>query len=171
MKYTYPASQIPNNTSLAKRNTIHCKQSFQNRNEISFATREFQFNKSNFPPIRRHSTNFFKSHYPKTEPVLLASNLFGNQLTTSPSKNSYQFKHILDINHINKNKHSMPSKSASPEFASLSHPALRINPQSLQLHFAPLINSLIPQGILAPQVLPKLQPRHPQPRHLMSALP
>ena len=32
--FAYPASQIPNNTSLAKRNTTQCKQSFQKWNEM-----------------------------------------------------------------------------------------------------------------------------------------
>ena len=37
LMYAYPALQIPNNTSLAKRNTTPCKQSFQNPNEMYLA--------------------------------------------------------------------------------------------------------------------------------------
>ena len=43
LKYAYPASQIPITSSLAKQNSTHCKQSFQNRNELTLATRETQF--------------------------------------------------------------------------------------------------------------------------------
>ena len=57
LKYAYPASQIPLNTSLAKGNATQCKQSFQNRNEKCLARRETHFNRSNFPPIRRNSEN------------------------------------------------------------------------------------------------------------------
>ena len=39
LKYAYPASQVPINTSLAKQNTNHFKQPFQTRNELSLATR------------------------------------------------------------------------------------------------------------------------------------
>ena len=65
LKKTYPASQIPINISLAKQNTTHCKQSFQNRNAISLATRETHFTNCKFPPIRRHSTNISRCHHPK----------------------------------------------------------------------------------------------------------
>ena len=71
LKYAYPASQLPITTSLAKQNTTHCKQSFRNRNELSFATSETQFTQSKFPPIRRQSTNISKNYHPKIEPVLL----------------------------------------------------------------------------------------------------
>ena len=40
LEYAYPVSQIPNNTSLTKQNTTRYKHSFQNRNELSLATRE-----------------------------------------------------------------------------------------------------------------------------------
>ena len=56
------------------------------------------------------STNIFKSHHPKIERVLFALNHFRNQLLTSYSNNSFQFKYILETNYFNKNKYSMPSK-------------------------------------------------------------
>ena len=43
LKYAYPASQILITTSLAKQNSTHCKQLFQNRNEFTLAMRETQF--------------------------------------------------------------------------------------------------------------------------------
>ena len=116
LKYAYPASQISINTSLAKQNTTQCKQSFENRNELSLATRETQFTNSKFPPIRRHSTNTSRSHHPKTEPVLFALNHFTDQLPILKSNNPLQFKHTLETNYINRNKCSMPSKNVSLEF-------------------------------------------------------
>ena len=109
-KYAYTASQVPINTSLAKRNTTHCKQSGQNWNEMSPATCKTQFTKYNFRPVRRNLTNISKSHHHEIEPVLFALNHFGKQLPTSPTNKSFQFKRTLDINNINKNEHSMPSK-------------------------------------------------------------
>ena len=116
LKYAYLALQLPMSTSLAKRNTTHCKQSCQNWNEMSLATCENQFTKFNFPPIRRNSTNFSKSHNPEKEPELFALNHFGNQLPTSPIKNAFHFKRTLGINYINKNEHNEPSKKRITRF-------------------------------------------------------
>ena len=107
----YPASQIPITTLPAKQNTTHCKQSFQNRNEFSAATREAQFTQSKFPPSRRHSTNVSNIHHPKIKSVLFALFHLRNQLPTSYSNISFQSKHTLETNCINKNKYSMPSKT------------------------------------------------------------
>ena len=43
LKYANPSSKIPINTSLAKRNTTQCKQSFHNWNDMYLAKRETQF--------------------------------------------------------------------------------------------------------------------------------
>ena len=78
--------------------TPHCKQSFQNPNELSLATLENQFTNSKFPPIRRHSTNTSRSHHPKKEQVLFALNRLRNQLPIPQSNNPLQFKHTLETN-------------------------------------------------------------------------
>ena len=57
LKYADPASQIPLQTSLAKRNTNNREQLFQNWNELTLAPRETQIMHSKIPPIRRHSLN------------------------------------------------------------------------------------------------------------------
>ena len=100
-------SQIPFTTFLAWKNSTYCKQSFQNRNELTLATRETQFTQHEFPPLRRHST---KSHHPKIEPELFALNHPRNQLLTSCSNNHFHFKNNLEINLIDKNEHNMPSR-------------------------------------------------------------
>ena len=109
-KYALPASRIPIKTSLAKRNTTHCKQSFQNRNDKYLEVTKFI--KPNFPPIRRHSTNISKHHCPKIASALFASNYPENQLPRPPPNNFSNFKRNLDVNHINKNKYNMPSKKS-----------------------------------------------------------
>ena len=58
-------SKRPLNTSLARRNTSNCKESYQIRNGRYLAKRETNLNRTNFPPIKQHSTNFTKSHNPK----------------------------------------------------------------------------------------------------------
>ena len=55
LKNVDPASQIPLNTSLAKRNTNKRKQLFQIRNEVALAPHETEIIQSKIPPIRRHS--------------------------------------------------------------------------------------------------------------------
>ena len=45
LKYAYPTSQIPINTSLAKQNTAHCNQFFQNWNGLSLVTSQSHFTK------------------------------------------------------------------------------------------------------------------------------
>ena len=97
-------------TPLAKRNTTQCEQSFQNRNQKYLARRETQFNKSSFPPIRRHSNKISKTRYTKIASVLFASNNYEIRLPNSPSNNCSQIKRNSDINYINKNKYNMPSK-------------------------------------------------------------
>ena len=109
-KYAYLLSQMPINTSFAGRNTIYCKQSFQNWNERYLAERETQFTKSNFPPIRQHSTNKSKSHNPKLASVLFALNHSANHLTSSPSTKFSKLNHKVDINHINTTTYKMSSK-------------------------------------------------------------
>ena len=89
----------------------HCKQSFQNRNELSLATRETQFTEYKFPPIRKHSTNISKSRHPKIEPVLFAYNHPRNQSLTSCSNNHFQSKHNDNLNvNFNDKKYNMPSR-------------------------------------------------------------
>ena len=102
--------QIPINTSLAKQNTIQYIQSFQIPNELSLATRETQSFMSPFPPTRRHSSDFSKSHHPEIESVLFASNHLGNQFPDFYSNNSLQFKNTSDINYIDKILYNLPSK-------------------------------------------------------------
>ena len=70
LKYVDPASQISLNTSLAQHNTNKYKQLVQNRNELALALRETLIFNSNFPPIRRHSSNNFKSHHPQINSAL-----------------------------------------------------------------------------------------------------
>ena len=62
LKHVDPASQLPLNTFLARRNTSKCKQSFQIPNGRYLTKRENHLNKSNFPPDKQHSTNNPKSH-------------------------------------------------------------------------------------------------------------
>ena len=61
IKYAYPASQIPINTSLAKQNSTQFKQSSQNLSEKHFERLDTHFSKPNFPPIERHSKNISES--------------------------------------------------------------------------------------------------------------
>ena len=106
-KYAYPASQIPINTSLARRNTTCCCQSLQNWNERYLAKREPQLTKSNFPPIKQHSTNNSKSHSPKLASVHFALNHSANQLTNSPSN---KFSKLKQKDHINTTTNKILSK-------------------------------------------------------------
>ena len=91
LKYAYPLSHIPINTSLAKGNAIQCKQSFKNLNEKYLARRETQFNKPYFTPNRRHPGKISKSHYPKIASVLFASNHSQIQLHKSSPKLNHIF--------------------------------------------------------------------------------
>ena len=54
-KYVYPASQIPINTTLAKRNPLQFKHSFQIQKAKFYAGRETKFYKPSFPLIKKHS--------------------------------------------------------------------------------------------------------------------
>ena len=110
LKYAYLASQIPINNSLAKQNTTHYKQSFQNQNELSLAKPETHFTNSKFPPIWRISTNISRSHHPKIEPMFFALSHLKNQSPIPKSNNPLNFKHTLKLNYINRHKNSMPSK-------------------------------------------------------------
>ena len=72
LKYVDPASQLPLNTSLDRRNTNKCKQLFHNRNELALAPRETQITQTKIPPKRSHSTNIFESHHPQIKSVIFA---------------------------------------------------------------------------------------------------
>ena len=110
LKYEDPASQLPLNTSLARRNTNKCKQLFQNQNELTLAPRETQITQYKIPPIRRHSTNIFKTHHPQIKSVLFASNHLTNQSSTFNSKNSLSSKSSSEINYISYKSNNMHSK-------------------------------------------------------------
>ena len=110
MKYVGPASQNPINTSLAQRNTSKRKQLFQIRNELALAPREPQIIQSKIPPIRRDSSNIFKSHHPKIKSVLFASSHPTIQSYNFNSKNSLSSKPLSEMNYINKISNIMPSK-------------------------------------------------------------
>ena len=101
---------MPIITSLATQNTSFCKQSLQNWNERYHAKSETQFAKSNFPPIRQHSTNNSNSHNPKLALVLFAFNHSANQLTSSPSNKFSKLNHKVDLNHNNTTTYKMLSK-------------------------------------------------------------
>ena len=71
LKYVDPALQLPLNTSLTRRHTSKCKQSFQIRNGRYLVKRKTHMNTSNFPPMKQHSTLNPKSHDPKLALVFL----------------------------------------------------------------------------------------------------
>ena len=76
LKYVDSASKLPPNTSLARRNTKECIQLFQNRNELALALSETQIIQPKIQPIRRHSTNTFKSHHSQIKSVLFCHKSF-----------------------------------------------------------------------------------------------
>ena len=110
LKYVDSASQNTLNTSLAPRNTSELKQLFQIRNELALAPREPQIIQSKIPPIRRHSSNIFKSQHPKIKSVLFASSHPTIQSYNFSSKNLLSSKSLSEKNYINKISNIMPSK-------------------------------------------------------------
>ena len=103
--------------------------------------------------------------------MLFASNHFGNQLPISTSHYSFQFQRTLDINYINQNKHSMPSKKRITRVCFTDSSRTANQTLGLRVHLEPQINGLIPQVLFAAQVLPESKLQHPQSRFLMSAPP
>ena len=124
LNYVDPESQLPLNTSLARRNTSKCKQSFQNRNGKYLAKREPHLNRSRFPPIKQYSTNNPNNHTdndPKLASVLFAFNQSTNQLSSFSKLN-----HYVEINYIRTTTHKMPSKKriTKVRFNDASHRAI-----------------------------------------------
>ena len=110
MIYVEHASQSPLNTSLAQQNTSKNKQLFQIRNKVALAQREPQFSQSKIPPIKRNSSNIFKSHHLKIKSVLFASSHSTIQSCILNSTNSSSTKSSSEMKYINKITNIMPSK-------------------------------------------------------------
>ena len=110
LKYVDPASQISLNTSLAQNNTNKYKKLVQNRSELALAPRETQILNSKFPPMRRKSTNNFKSHHTQINSVPFASLHSTIQSCNPNSRNKLSSKFSSEIKSINQFNSNMPSK-------------------------------------------------------------
>ena len=110
LKYVDPASQLPLNTSLARRSTNKFKQLFQYWNELALAPRDTQITQTKIPPIRNYSTNILKSHHSQIKSVVFALNHPTNESFISTSRNSFPSKFFSETNSISKKIYNMPSK-------------------------------------------------------------